>query len=159
MNKRSATLWGFVATMILTGLISAGQGLGLTRLDLPYILGSLFTPNRDRAKVVGTGIHLVNGWMFAGIYAVIFESLRRSGWWLGACMGLTQAAVLLAAGLRLLPSVHPRMASEERGPTPTRQLEPPGFLGLNYGHRTPVAVILAHVAYGTVLGAFYRPRR
>jgi hypothetical protein len=40
--------------------------------------------------------------------------------------------------------------------TPTRRLEPPSFLALNYGQRTPFSVLLAQVAYGAVLGAFYR---
>jgi len=48
------------------------------------------------------------------------------------------------------------MASDSTGPRPTRMLEPPGFLALNYGYRTPLAVLIAHIAYGTVLGAFYR---
>lgn len=57
----------------------------------------------------------------------------------------------------LLPSVHPSMASEHRGPEPTRALEPPGFLALNYGRSTPVITVAAHVVYGIVLGALYRP--
>jgi hypothetical protein len=36
-----------------------------------------------------------------------------------------------------------------------RQLEPPGFLALHYGVRTPVSVLVAHVAFGSILGAFY----
>jgi hypothetical protein len=48
------------------------------------------------------------------------------------------------------------MASEHDGPTPTKQLEPPGLLALNYGRRTPLSVILAHLLYGSILGAFYR---
>jgi hypothetical protein len=56
----------------------------------------------------------------------------------------------------LLPGLHPRMASEHRGPEPTRLLEPPGFLALHYGRRTPVVAVLAHVLYGIILGAFYR---
>ena len=55
--------------------------------------------------------------------------------------------------------MHPRMASEQHGPTPTRQLEPPGFLALNYGRRTPISLLLAHLVYGAILGAFYRLRR
>jgi hypothetical protein len=47
------------------------------------------------------------------------------------------------------------MASDSTGPEPTKMLEPPGFLALNYGYRTPLAVLIAHIAYGTVLGAFY----
>jgi hypothetical protein len=50
------------------------------------------------------------------------------------------------------------MASEEHGPAPTPQLEPPGFMALNYGARTPVSVLLGHVLYGAILGAFYRPQ-
>ena len=47
------------------------------------------------------------------------------------------------------------MASEQRGPTPTRLLEPPGFLALHYGRRTPVIVLAGHAVYGAILGGFY----
>lgn len=57
-----------------------------------------------------------------------------------------------AAGMPLLPSFHPRMASEQHGPRPTRQFEPPGFLARNYGVRTPLATVVAHLIYGTILG-------
>lgn len=158
MNGRSVSLWGFVATVVLTGLMSASQGLGLTRINLPFMLGTMFTSNRDRAKLVGFGVHLLNGWIFASVYAAAFQSWRRATWWLGAAIGLIHALFVLAAGLPLLPTLHPRMASEQHGPTPTRQLEPPGFMGFNYGHRTALSVILAHLIYGSILGAFYRPK-
>jgi len=48
------------------------------------------------------------------------------------------------------------MASEEQGPTVTRQLEPPGPLALHYGASTPFFVLLGHAAYGLVLGALYK---
>lgn len=57
--------------------------------------------------------------------------------------------------MRLLPAVRPRMASEQQGPTVMRQLEPPGFLALNSGYQTPVSVLIAHLAYGIILGSFY----
>jgi hypothetical protein len=47
------------------------------------------------------------------------------------------------------------MASAQHGPEPTRNLEPPGFLALNYGRRTPIIALLAHMVYGIVIGAFY----
>ena len=49
------------------------------------------------------------------------------------------------------------MASELRGPTVARQLEPPGFLALNYGARTPISMLIAHLAFGAMLGGFYSP--
>jgi hypothetical protein len=47
------------------------------------------------------------------------------------------------------------MANEQYGPTVVRQLEPPGFLGLHYGIRTPLTVLVAHVIFGIILGTFY----
>jgi uncharacterized membrane protein YagU involved in acid resistance len=159
MNRSGALLWGFVGTVVLTGLMSASQGLGLSRMSLPYMLGTMFTADRDKAKLVGFGVHLVNGWLFAFLYAAAFESWRRASWWRGSLIGFVHGAFVLLAGMSLLPALHPRMASEQHGPTPTRQLEPPGFLALNYGRRTPLSVLLAHLVYGSILGAFYRVRR
>jgi hypothetical protein len=159
MNWRGTALWGFVGTVVLTGLMSGGHGLGLTRMSLPYMLGTMFTPDRDRARLVGFLVHVVNGWLFALIYAAAFESWRRTTWWLGALIGLVHGAFVLLAGVSLIPALHPRMASEQQGPTPTRQLEPPGFMALNYGRRTPIVLLLAHLVYGAILGAFYRPTR
>jgi hypothetical protein len=155
VNWGSALLWGFVGTVVLTGLMSASQGLGLTRMSLPYMLGTMFTPDRDRAKLVGFGVHLVNGWWLALVYAAAFQSWRVATWWLGTLIGGVHGLFVLLVVLPLLPGLHPRMASEQRGPEPTRQLEPPGFLALNYGRRTPFSVLLAHLVYGAILGAFY----
>lgn len=156
MNVAGWLLWGFVATLVLTGLMAASQGLRITRMSLPYILGTLFTADRDWAKVLGFVVHVVNGWLFSLLYIAAFHSWGQVGWPLGAAIGLVHAAFVLVVGLHLVPAFHPRMASETHGPTVTRQLEPPGFLGLNYGVRTPLSLVVAHLAYGAVLGAFYR---
>lgn len=157
MNGPSVLLWGFVATIVLTTLMSGAQALGLSRMSIPFMLGTMVTPARDRAPLLGFVIHLLNGWMFAIIYAAAFESWGRATWWLGAGIGLVHALAVLVAVMPLLPGLHPRMASEHRGPEPTRALEPPGFLALNYGRRTPLIALLAHLVYGAILGAFYQP--
>ncbi len=54
----------------------------------------------------------------------------------------------------LLPLVHPRMATEYTGAGSAPLLEPPGFTMLNYGVRTPLGSVVAHVAYGAIVGAF-----
>ncbi|HEX2173378.1 MAG TPA: hypothetical protein VHL09_13145 [Dehalococcoidia bacterium] len=156
MNRGSIVLWGFIGTIALTTLLAGSQQVGLTRMNIPFMLGTAFTPDRSRAKVIGFVFHLLNGWIFAFLYAAIFQSWRRAGWARGAVVGVGHALFVLVAGLPILPHFHPRMASEQFGPTPTRHLEPPGFLALNYGHRTPLSVILAHLIYGAILGAFYR---
>ncbi|MGD9889852.1 MAG: hypothetical protein AB7R89_01865 [Dehalococcoidia bacterium] len=158
MNKGNAIFWGFVGTVVLTSLMAGSQGLGLTRMNIPFMLGTMFTADRDRAKPIGALVHVVNGWLFASLYALAFQSWRRATWWLGAAIGLVHALFVLLVAMPVLPTVHPRMASEQHGPTPTRQLQPPGFLALNYGRRTPLSVILAHLVYGGILGAFHRRR-
>jgi uncharacterized membrane protein YagU involved in acid resistance len=155
MNWRDWLLWSFVATLALTTVMAGSQGLRLTRMNLPYMLGSAFTPNRDRANVIGFLVHLLNGWIFSLAYVAAFRSWGRATWWAGAAIGLVQALFVLTVVVSLLPSFHPRMASEQTGPTITRQLEPPGFLALNYGYQTPVSVLIAHLIYGAILGAFY----
>jgi len=149
-------LWGFVSTIVLTTMSATAQGLGLTRMNIPYMLGTMFTPNRDRAKLIGFGVHLANGWIFSLGYIAIFQALHRATFWMGGLIGIVHAMFVLSAGMRLLPGLHPRMASEQHGPTVARQLEPPGFLALNYGMRTPISVFLSHIVFGMVLGGFYR---
>lgn len=156
MNVPSILVWGFFATVVLTGMMSASQGFGISRMSIPFILGTMVTPDRPRAMAWGTLLHFVNGWLFAIVYALAFEQLGRATWWLGAIAGLGHGLFVLLTLMPLLPELHPRMASEQHGPTPTRQLQPPGFLALHYGRRTPLVTIVAHVAYGAILGAFYR---
>ena len=157
MNLPSILLWGFAATVMLTALTIAAQSLGLTRIDIPFIVGTMFTADRDRAKFVGLIVHLVNGWIFALVYGLFFESFDKASWWFGALIGILQGVIVVVAVLPLLPGIHPRMVSDFRGPEPTRLLEPPGFLATNYGRMTPVVTIIAHAIYGAILGAFYQP--
>ncbi len=157
MNWGGWLVWGFASTIVLTTLMSSSQGLGLTRMNLPYMLGTMFTADRDRAKLVGVLVHVINGWIFSLIYVAAMAVWGGPTWWKGAAIGLVHSLFVLAAAMPVMPGMHPRMASETRGPTVVRQLEPPGFFGLNYGYRTPLSIVIAHIAFGMILGAFYRP--
>lgn len=154
MNWGSWLLWGFAATVVLSTVLAASQSLRLTRMNIPYLLGTMITPHRDRAHLIGFMAHLANGWIFSLVYVAAFHAWEASGGWLGAGVGLVHAAFVLTVGMRIMPGLHPRMASEQQGPTVCRQLEPPGFLALNYGVQTPVSVLVAHLLFGAILG-FY----
>jgi hypothetical protein len=157
MNWDALLLWGFAATIVLTTLLAGSRAIGWTRMDIPSLLGTAVTSNRDKAKWIGAMIHVLNGWLFALVYAAAFENLHYSSAWLGSLIGFVHAMFVLTLGMVILPSFHPRMASEEDGPGPTRMLEPPGFLALHYGRQTPIATIIAHLIYGGILGFFYMP--
>ena len=78
MNWDSWLLWGFVGTVFLTAMMAGSQGLGLSRMNLPYLLGTMFTPDRDRAKLVGVLAHFVNGWLFSLVYVAAFHAWGTS---------------------------------------------------------------------------------
>ncbi|MDE3152289.1 MAG: hypothetical protein KGL93_08575 [Gemmatimonadota bacterium] len=156
MNLPSILLWGFVASVVMATITEGSRGLGWTRMSVPFMLGSMFTADYDSASPVGIVVHLLGGWAFALLYALVFQALGRATWWTGALLGLVQAIAVLVLVMPVLPSLHPRMANERTGPEPTRALEPPGFMALNYGTRTPLFTVLAHLAYGAILGGGYR---
>jgi xanthine/uracil permease len=155
VNWSSWLFWGFVSTLLLSTVAAGLQGLGLTRMNLPYMLGTMFTADRDRARLYGFAVHLIAGWMFSLLYVLTFGFLREANWWHGAIIGVIHGLFVLVVGVSMLPGIHPRMASEQHGPRATRELEPPGFLALNYGVRTPLSVLASHLIFGAILGAFY----
>jgi uncharacterized membrane protein YagU involved in acid resistance len=155
VNWASWFLWGFLATIVLTSIGMGAQGLGLTRINFPYMLGTIFTPDRDRAKLYGFLVHVAAGWIFSVVYVFIFQALGVAGWWRGALIGALHGLFVLIVVMSLLPGLHPRMASERQGPSARNLLEPPGFLALHYGVQTPLAIMFAHTVFGMILGAFY----
>jgi hypothetical protein len=152
-------LWGLIATVAMTAILQAALGAGLSRMSLPFLVGSMFSADREKALIVGLGLYATGGWLFAFFYFLVFASIDIYTWWLGALCGLLHGVMLLTTALPLLPFIHPRMASEYHGVTDRRQLEPPGFLGLNYGRGTPVSALLAQMAYGATLGGFLQIQR
>jgi uncharacterized membrane protein YagU involved in acid resistance len=152
MDWAGWAVFGVAATAVLTALLIAAQMAGLTRLDLPLLLGTIVTEDPDRARVAGFFLHLGFGQMFALGYALGFAVLGIATWWLGALFGLLHVAIALTVIIPLLPGVHPRLASERAGPETRTVLEPPGMLALNYGRETPLVSVVAHIMYGIVLG-------
>ena len=146
--------FGFGATVALTAILVAAQLGGRTRMDIPMMLGTIFIEDPDRARVVGSLMHLVNGQFFALFYASGFAILNIATWWLGGLFGLLHGIAALTLIIPLLPGIHPRMASDRTGPSRDVALEPPGLFALNYGRATAAVTLIAHIAYGALLGTF-----
>jgi hypothetical protein len=149
--------FGFAATVLLTSVMVGAQLAGWTRMDIPYMLGTISIADPDKARVLGFVIHLVNGQIFALFYAAAFALLGEATWWWGAVFGLFHGLVATGIIVPLIPGFHPHMASDRAGPGYGPALEPPGALALNYGRGTPVVALIAHVAYGVTLGTFLGP--
>jgi hypothetical protein len=145
---------GFIGTLVLTTGLRAATELRLTRIDLPFLLGTAFTADRGRARALGFGLHFFFGLVFASVYYLVFAALDEASWWLGSLLGVVHA---LFAGTALvsvlLPLLHPRMGTPFSAANSAPLLEPPGFMLLNYGTSTPLAMLVTHLVYGAIVGA------
>jgi len=155
----SVTLWGalaggLVGTVVLTTGLGIAQAAGRTRMDIPLLLGTIFTDDRSRASAIGYAVQFVNGLLFSLVYYLIFRAVGHAGWFFGAILGLVHAAFFVGALVIFLPTIHPRMGTLWSDAEETPILEPPGFLLLNYGRPTAVWTLAVHVAYGAIVGGF-----
>jgi hypothetical protein len=127
------TIWaalagGFVGTLVLTTSMRAATELRLTRIDLPFLLGTAFTTDRTRAAALGYALHFGFGLAFACGYYAVFEAINDASWWLGAILGVVHALFAGSALVNLLlPLVHPRMGTRLTDATRLRSSSPPAF--------------------------------
>jgi hypothetical protein len=153
MTLCGALAGGFIGTLVLTTVLRAASEFRMTRIDLPFLLGTMVTTDRLRAKALGYLFHFFFGLFFALGYYAIFRAVGRAGWLPGAALGLVHGVFAGSALVNvLLPVVHPRMGSSLSSIDSKALLEPPGFMMLNYGGGSPLVSLGAHIAYGALVG-------
>ena len=154
----SAIAAGFVATLVMTTILRGASEFGLTRIDFALLLGTTVSDNRRKARAIGYVFHFVFGIAFAFGYVWLFHVVGHGGWMIGGLLGILHAVfdgtVLVNV---LLPVVHPRLATPETASNDIALIEPPGFLMLNYGRNSFVVALIAHIAYGVVIGLIAGP--
>ena len=109
MSVWGALAGGFIGTLVLTTGLRTANELGLTRIDLPFLLGTAVTRDRARAKALGYLMHLAAGELFALAYFAIFAATRRER------LGARSAA---RASTRDRLGDGPRQRPAARGPPP-----------------------------------------
>ena len=155
MSIWAALVGGFLGTVVLTTALRAASELRLTRMDIPFLLGTAFSEDRRRAKAIGYGLHFLAGIVFALMYWAAFSVIGEASWWLGGLFGLVHVAFAGSALVNvMLPVVHPRMGTHATSARSTPLLEPPGFMLVNYGRHTALVTVLGHIAYGAIVGGF-----
>jgi len=153
MSFWGAVAGGFLGTLVLTTALRAACEFGLTRMDLPFLLGTIVSVDRARAKALGYAMHFLAGLVFALAYLGVFAVVGSSSAWLGALLGLAHGLFAGTALVNvLLPAIHPHMGSPMSAAADRPLLEPPGFMLRNYGRGTPLVTVAAHVAYGAIVG-------
>jgi len=153
----SAFAGGFLGTLAFSILVKAASEMGLTRMDFSLLLGTAVTENRRKARAIGFVFHLILGVLFAMAYGGFFAIVGHGSWRLGALLGALHAIFTSTVLVNvLLPIVHPRMATPDTAANEIALIEPPGFLMLNYGRSTFLVTLIAHIAYGAIVGLVVR---
>jgi hypothetical protein len=149
----SALAGGFIGTIVLTTMLSAATELKVTRMDLPFLLGTAITDRRGRAKAIGYALHFLAGLGFAIVYWLVLGAFGVAGWLPGVLLGAVHGA-FAGTGIVtvLLPVIHPRMGSSASSAKRPALIEAPGFMMLNYGFGTPITMLVAHLAFGGIVG-------
>jgi uncharacterized membrane protein YagU involved in acid resistance len=142
-----AVLGGFLGTIGLTVLLYAGPMMGLPRMNLPTMLGTMFVADMGAAFWLGTIIHFIIGSVILALaYALFFRQvLPGQPWAKGAIYGLIPWLVLMVVVMPMLGAIHPLIASG--------MMMAPGFFASNLGPMAVVGALIAHLVYGVILGA------
>jgi hypothetical protein len=144
-----AIVWGIVATIAFTLFSIMGSAMGMTRMDLLDLLGSMMaTPGTTASRTIGAALHHVNGALLAiaWVYGVALVGLPAN--WLTAMGWGVILWVLALIMMSTMGSVHPAIKRGEQ--------EDPGPAATNFGAMTPVGSLVGHLVYGLVLGLAYQ---
>ncbi len=114
------------------------------RVDDLLFLGRPIAKDRNRARMAGVGVHLVNSIVLAAVYARFGRScLQGPGWWRGIIFANAENAALYP--LTVFEDHHPAVRAGEID----RYWTWPAFL----------LSIPRHIAYGAAAGAVYERLR
>lgn len=144
-----AVVWGIVATAAFTAVSLMGKAMGMTRMDLLGMLGSVFVkPGSRRAPLVGAVVHHMNGALLAvaWAYGVALVGLPAN-----VATAMLWGLVLTGLALLMMTSIgaaHPQIRS---GCAPD-----PGPAATHFGRLTPLGSLMGHLVYGLVLGFAYQ---
>lgn len=150
----AAGLLGGLAFLVVTTM---GYAIGMTRMNFLQVLGTMLAPGASPttvyATVYATGLaaHLMASAGFGLVHAGLLHAIgitsvgEAAGWDLA--VGMAHGVVVLAMLPVMLTALHPLVRSGA--------MERPGLALTGFGGGTPIGSLMAHVAFGLVVGAVY----
>ena len=137
MNFVAAIVAGLVGTAAMTILMMLAPMMGMPKMDIVGMLGSMFTTNQGTAKLIGLVIHFMMGIIFAIIYALLWSfGVGASTWLWGLVFGFVHGLVAILT-MPMMMKMHPRPPEMTPGP------------------RLMMGQILGHLVYGLVTALVY----
>jgi hypothetical protein len=150
-NSPAALSAGLLAGAIMLIPIYVGRMMmpDQMKMDLLKMLGTMMMPVSGMAYGIGLMIHAVMSLVFASAHAALYQwldidsSLVAWGLLFGA---IHWVGVGIAFGM-IKASIHRGIRDGA--------VEAPGFFGLNLGMMTAMGVLIVHLLFGLLVGAFY----
>lgn len=138
MNITVALLAGLVGTVVMTMLMMMAPRMGLPKMDMLGMLGTMVAPPGGGAQALGAVMHLMMGALLAVGYALVWSwgLVGHPGWLGGALLGLVHG-LLAAMAMPMMTRMHPRKPEAEGGALAV------------------VGILMGHVVFGLVVAGVY----
>jgi hypothetical protein len=141
-------LGGLVASLLLSALLYVAPALDFPFINMPHLIGGIFTSSADVAFWLGFWIYFLLGvFLFAPLLRQIWGKVPGDAVSLGGALlkGTMWGIVLwILAGLLL-----PLFGLLNR--LPGDAFESPGFFALNLGWEAAILLLVIHLLYGVAL--------
>ncbi len=146
MNFVAAIVAGLSGTIVITIIMALGPKMGMPKMDMPGMLGSMFGAPGNR--MMGLVMHLMMGSIFAIIYAFLWDAGYGSATLgSGALFGVVHF-LIVGMAMGMMPLMH---AGIKSGDVPD-----PGFFMLkNGGLMGFMGGLVGHVIFGLVVALVY----
>jgi uncharacterized membrane protein YagU involved in acid resistance len=146
MDFLGAVVAGIVGTIVITMVMAMAPKMGMPKMDIVGMLGSMFSPEGNRT--LGMVIHLMMGIVFAVIYALLWNAgIGTVGLLWGAVFG---AGHWLVAGV-MMGGMSMMHAGVKAG-----TVEAPGVFMVNSGGMMAfMGGLIGHVIFGLVVALVY----
>jgi len=116
MNLFAVIVAGLIGTAAMTILMMLAPIMGLPKMDIVGMLGSMFTTQPGPAKLIGLIIHFMMGVIFAFIYALLWQNgLGSPSWVWGLIFGFVHGIVAVVT-MPMMMKTHPRPPAMQPGP-------------------------------------------
>jgi uncharacterized membrane protein YagU involved in acid resistance len=137
MNIFGSIIAGLLGTLVMTLLMYLAPKMGLLKMDIIGLLGTMFTTSEGASRVIGTLAHLMMGVIFAIVYALLWTlGLGNSIWLWGLIFGAIHGVIAVGM-MPLMVKMHPRPPQMESSPMMV------------------VGLLMGHLIFGLVVALTY----
>lgn len=148
-----AVVGGLLGGLVFLMVVYMGLGVGMTRMNFLYILGTMMAPQASErtAYTVGFAAHMMAsagfGLAHAGLlHAIGVSSVGQAAGW-DLLVGAVHGMVILAVMPMMLNTMHVLVRQG--------RITHPGVALVGFGTMTPMGSLMAHVVFGLVVGTVY----